>query len=92
VNTTLLFPRIKGQPLKLATLDQGLDQANRLQSNKVTVDILPGTELGGSVIKLSNQRKSPWHLNIASDNYGQKHSGRWLIRTNASLDSPLGLS
>ncbi|MGE9716237.1 POTRA domain-containing protein, partial [Escherichia coli] len=38
VNTTLLFPRIKGQPLKLATLDQGLDQANRLQSNKVTVD------------------------------------------------------
>ncbi|MRE37200.1 ShlB/FhaC/HecB family hemolysin secretion/activation protein, partial [Klebsiella pneumoniae] len=54
--------------------------------------ILPGTELGGSVIKLSNQRKSPWHLNIASDNYGQKNSGRWLIRTNASLDSPLGLS
>lgn len=92
VNTTLLFPRIKGQPLKLATLDQGLDQANRLQSNKVTVDILPGTELGGSVFKLSNQRKSPWHLNIASDNYGQKNSGRWLIRTNASLDSPLGLS
>ncbi|QAV22230.1 ShlB/FhaC/HecB family hemolysin secretion/activation protein [Proteus hauseri] len=92
VNTTLLFPRIEGQPLTLSVLDQGLDQANRLQSNKVKLDILPGTRLGGSVIQLSNQRQTPWHLNVSTDNYGQKNSGRWLVRTNASLDSPLGLS
>lgn len=91
-NPATLFPHIKGKPLTLSALDQGLDQANRLQSNKVKLDILPGTKLGGSVIKLSNQRQAPWHINIASDNYGQKNSGRWLIRTNASYDSPLGLS
>lgn len=92
VNTALLFPHIEGEPLKLSKLDQGLDQANRLQSNKVKLDILPGTQLGGSIIQLTNQRQEPWHLNISSDNYGQKNSGRWLVRTNASLDSPLGLS
>lgn len=92
VNTTLLFPHIEGKPLTLSMLDQGLDQANRLQSNKVKLDILPGTQLGGSVIQLSNQRQAPWHFNISTDNYGQKNSGRWLVRTNASLDSPLGLS
>lgn len=92
VNTAMLFPHIEGKPLTLTTLDQGLDQANRLQSNKVKLDILPGTQLGGSIIQLSNQRQAPWHINVTSDNYGQKNSGRWLVRANASLDSPLGLS
>lgn len=92
VNITMLFPHIEGKPLTLTVLDQGLDQANRLQSNKVKLDILPGTKLGGSIIQLSNQRQASWHINVTNDNYGQKNSGRWLVRANASLDSPLGLS
>ncbi|OAT34830.1 ShlB/FhaC/HecB family hemolysin secretion/activation protein [Proteus myxofaciens] len=92
VNITMLFPHIEGKPLTLTILDQGLDQANRLQSNKVKLDILPGTKLGGSIIQLSNQRQASWHINVTNDNYGQKNSGRWLVRANASLDSPLGLS
>ncbi len=42
VNSRLLFPGLEGKPLKLTELDQGLDQANRLQSNTTKLDILPG--------------------------------------------------
>lgn len=92
VNRKLLFPGLEGQPLKLTQLDQGLDQANRLQSNKTRLDILPGNQTGGSIIRLHNQHTKPWLLSATLDNYGQKNTGQWLARSTATLDSPFGLS
>lgn len=72
VNSRLLFPGLEGKPLKLTELDQGLDQANRLQSNTTKLDILPGRQVGGSVIRLRNQHAKPWLMTVGTDNYGQK--------------------
>lgn len=72
VNSRLLFPGLEGKPLKLTELDQGLDQANRLQSNTTKLDILPGRQVGGSVIRLRNQHAKPWLITAGTDNYGQK--------------------
>ncbi|MDE9483867.1 ShlB/FhaC/HecB family hemolysin secretion/activation protein [Xenorhabdus bovienii] len=91
-NSQTLFPHLKNNPLNLNQLDQGLDQANRLQSNKTTIDILPGTKKGGSIIKLHNQHSSPWKVVVKTDNYGQESTGKWIGRLNTSFDSPLGLS
>ncbi|AOM41969.1 ShlB/FhaC/HecB family hemolysin secretion/activation protein [Xenorhabdus hominickii] len=92
VNIQTLFPNLTDKPLNLNKLDQGLDQANRLQSNKTTLDILPGTVNGGSIIRLKNQHSPPWRLTTTTDNYGQKSTGKWITRLNTSVDSPLGLS
>lgn len=92
VNSSLLFPGLEGKPLKLNELDQGLDQANRLQSNTTKLDILPGHQIGGSIIRLSNRRNKPWQITAGMDNYGQKSTGQWLTRATATMDSPLGLS
>ncbi|OTA19108.1 XhlB, XhlA hemolysin secretion/activation protein [Xenorhabdus beddingii] len=92
VNRQTLFPHLTHKPLNLNQLDQGLDQANRLQSNKTTLDILPGTVNGGSIVKLHNRHSSPWRITTTTDNYGQKSTGKWIARLNASMDSPLGLS
>ncbi|AHK18917.1 hemolysin activation protein [Yersinia pseudotuberculosis] len=87
-----VFPNMIGKPLNITRLDQGLDQANRLPSNKVTVDILPGTLPGGSILKLHNTPSTPWHLTTSLDNYGNKNTGEWLSRNTLSFDNPLGLS
>ncbi|HEI6850006.1 TPA: ShlB/FhaC/HecB family hemolysin secretion/activation protein [Yersinia enterocolitica] len=87
-----IFPNMLGQPLNIKQLDQSLDQANRLPSNKITVDILPGNKAGGSILKLSNIRTKPWHLTTSLDNYGNKSTGKWLSRNAFSFDNPLGLS
>ncbi|CAI1135753.1 ShlB/FhaC/HecB family hemolysin secretion/activation protein [Serratia entomophila] len=92
VNSRLLFPELEGKPLKLTQLDQGLDQANRLQSNTTRLDILPGQQVGGSIIRLRNDHAKPWQLIAGTDNYGQKNTGQWLARATATLDSPFGLS
>ncbi|PHM28352.1 ShlB/FhaC/HecB family hemolysin secretion/activation protein [Xenorhabdus budapestensis] len=92
VNSRMLFPGLINQPLNLNQLDQGLDQSNRLQSNKTTLDILPGTVNGGSIIRLHNQHSPPWRITVITDNYGQKSTGKWISRLNTSIDSPLGLS
>ncbi|CNI79862.1 ShlB/FhaC/HecB family hemolysin secretion/activation protein [Yersinia bercovieri] len=87
-----IFPNMIGKPLNITQLDQGLDQANRLPSNKITVDILPGTLPGGSILKLRNTRSQPWHLTTSLDNYGNEYTGKWLSRNTLSFDNPLGLS
>ncbi|WP_379971914.1 ShlB/FhaC/HecB family hemolysin secretion/activation protein [Edwardsiella ictaluri] len=92
VNRRWLFPGAIGKPLRLAALDQGLDQANRLRSNHVSMDILPGEHVGGSVIRLYNRRGRPWQVSGSLDNYGQQSTGEWVARGSATLDSPLGLS
>ncbi|OBU10803.1 ShlB/FhaC/HecB family hemolysin secretion/activation protein [Morganella psychrotolerans] len=92
VNTAMLFPSLTGKPLKITELEQGLDQANRLRSNHVTMDILPGELPGGSVVSLNNQRGTPLSLALTADNYGQKSTGRRQVRATASADSPAGLS
>ncbi|PHM50542.1 ShlB/FhaC/HecB family hemolysin secretion/activation protein [Xenorhabdus sp. KK7.4] len=92
VNSQTLFPGLKNMPLNIHQLDQGLDQANRLQSNKTTLDILPGTINGGSIVFLNNKHSSPWKVSLTTDNYGQKNTGKWVGRVNTSFDSPLGLS
>ncbi|MCK8585770.1 ShlB/FhaC/HecB family hemolysin secretion/activation protein [Yersinia ruckeri] len=92
VNSDLLFPGLEGKPLNLSQLDQGLDQANRLQSNTTKLDILPGEKSGGSIIQLNSIHTKSWLLAANLDNYGQKSTGEWLAKTTASLDSPFGLS
>ncbi|CRF15547.1 hemolysin activator protein [Yersinia enterocolitica] len=92
LNGETIFPNMLGQPLNIKQLDQSLDQANRLPSNKITVDILPGNKAGGSILKLSNIRTKPWHLTTSLDNYGNKSTGKWLSRNAFSFDNPLGLS
>lgn len=92
LNAESIFPNLTGKPLNITQLDQGLDQANRLPSNHITVDILPGTQPGGSILKLSNIRSKPWHLTTSLDNFGNKSTGKWLSRNTFSFDNPFGLS
>ncbi|CCV28278.1 TPA: ShlB/FhaC/HecB family hemolysin secretion/activation protein [Yersinia enterocolitica] len=92
LNIETIFPDMVGQPLNIKQLDQSLDQANRLPSNKITIDILPGTQPGGSILRVSNTRSKPWHLTTSLDNYGNKNTGKWLSRNAFSFDNPFGLS
>jgi hemolysin activation/secretion protein len=92
LNGETLFPNMIGQPLNIANLDQALDQANRLSSNNITVDIIPGEQPGGSILKLHNERSKPWHLTTSLDNYGNKNTGKWLNHNTFSFDNPFGLS
>ncbi|CNH76471.1 hemolysin activator HlyB domain-containing protein [Yersinia thracica] len=91
-NHKLLFPSVENKPLQLSNLDQAIYQANRLQSNNVKLDILPGRKEGMSIIRVNNIDAKPWSLTASVNNYGYKKSDEWKANTLLSWDSPLGWS
>lgn len=92
INLTMLFPNMIGKAVNLRQIEQGLDQANRLQSNHVTVSIKPGEHFGTSVLEVKNQTSKPWQVSSIFDNYGQSTTGKERGSLSYSLDNPLGLA
>ncbi|EOI6455207.1 ShlB/FhaC/HecB family hemolysin secretion/activation protein [Yersinia enterocolitica] len=92
VNHKFLFPNVEGQPLKISDIEQAIDQANRLRSNKVKLDVLPGSVEGMSIIRINNIDAKPWSLIASVNNYGYKNTDEWKANTSFFWDSPLGWS
>jgi hemolysin activation/secretion protein len=86
------FPAAAGEVLNLRDLEQGVDQLNRLQSNNASINILPGSGTGDSVVEVINQRRSPWHIFLSYDNQGSKSTGQDQVTLNLVLDSVLGFN
>jgi len=84
------FPGVVGKPLNLRDFEQGLDQVNRLSSNSATMELLPGTQAGGSIVVIKNAPKRRLHANTTFDNYGSNSSGRNQAGLSLSFDHPTG--
>lgn len=92
VNLANAFPGLEGEVLNLRDLEQGLDQLNRLSSNKATVDIAPGADVGQSTVTIRNETTKRWHVNITGDNYGSETTGRRQGGLMGSYDNLLGIN
>lgn len=86
------FPSAPGDLLNLRDLEQGIEQANRLASNRAVLDIEPGSQPGQSVVVVQNPSVLPINLFVSADNYGTKATGKNSASTTVSLDSVLGLN
>ncbi len=92
VSINNVFPGIEGHPLNLRDLEQGIDQINRLASNNAQLDIQPGEQPGASRVIVHNQPRSPFHLNLSTDNQGSDSTGKNQSGITASADHLLGLN
>ena len=74
----MAFPKTKDRILYLRDIEQGLDQLNRLPSNKATMDITPDEEKENvSKIEITNSPKGNTRLSAAFDNAGSVSTGEW---------------
>ena len=67
VNLTTAFPFLKGKLLQLRDLEQGLDQINRLPSNRATMQLVPADEVGGTKVMIFNERGRPIGIRAGTD-------------------------
>lgn len=86
------FPGKVGEPLNLRDVEQALEQLNRLQSNNVTMKVLPGKLSGASVLAFDNKKSKRWQVTPSFDNQGSKTTGTDQIGVSASLDNVFGLN
>lgn len=90
VNINTLFPDHRGQPLNIQYLDQGIEQANYVTGNNVSMDVYPHDD-GTASIHLENNPSKPWEGSIAIDNKGSRPNTA-TVRGSLNIGSPLGLS
>lgn len=92
VNLKTAFPGMVGKALSIYDIEQGLDQINRLSSNSATMEIVPSSKDGESIIKVTNKPQSPYSFQLSMDNTGSKSSGRTQYGLNVSYDNLAGIN
>lgn len=92
IKTDGAFLGLKDHTLDLVKLENSLEQVNRLRSNKTTMDLVPGTQEGGSVVMLHSQESRSVFGTIGINNYGSDATGKLQLSGGITWENPLGIS
>ncbi len=69
VDQLLQFAQVE-QLLDLRELEQLVDQLSRLPSRQAQLELVPGSEVGGSRVRLKGERDKPWRVSATRNNDG----------------------
>lgn len=82
------LPGMKGEIFNLRDLEQGLDQLNRLASQRVVAELRPGEQFGESELWLRNTSKTqPYRAYVGVDSGGSPQTGRTVASLGLSADN-----
>lgn len=81
-----------GERLNLRELEQLVDQLSRLPSRQISLELMPGEEVGSSRVVLQGQKLKPWRVALNRHNDGQRSTGEQQWGLDFAWDSPLGLA
>ena len=88
----MTFPGTVGELLNLRDIEQMVDQLNRLPSNQAKMELVPGSNVGGSTVQVANTPKKPWRASLSRNNDGQLATGEQQWGYGLEWDSPLGIA
>ena len=73
--------------MNIKDIDQGLEQTNRLQSQRANIKFLPSQQIGFSSIEITNEIKHPVNVLLAVDNSGSKSTGVYRQNYTIGIDN-----
>ncbi|MCV2884697.1 ShlB/FhaC/HecB family hemolysin secretion/activation protein [Aestuariibacter sp. AA17] len=88
----LAFPSTPSGWLNLRDLEQGLENLNRLGSNRTTMKLLPGDQQGGTLVSIANQAGRAWRASLGLNNTGVETTGELQLDGNFTYDNLLGMN
>ncbi|HCT05107.1 MAG TPA: ShlB family hemolysin secretion/activation protein [Pseudomonas sp.] len=88
----MAFPGKVGEALNLREVEQLVDQLSRLPSKQAQMELTPGSEIGGSEVRVKNVPQKPWRASLSRNNDGQRSTGEQQWGAGLEWDSPLGLA
>src|SRR5690606_11110807 len=86
----LLFPGESGRILNLRDIEQTLDQMNRLSRYNATVQMLPGTRPGFSLVDIQTRAGVWWRGELGYSNSGQDSTGKEQLSVTLVAEDLLG--
>ncbi|MCK9257994.1 MAG: hypothetical protein M0P02_07970 [Sulfurospirillaceae bacterium] len=93
INLSNLFKSMEGKTLNIKDLEVMLQQAQRLHSQELDIEIVPSKKMGHSVVKVFNvsQEKS-YNGNLGINNFGTKKTGKYQIYGQYNFENFLRMS
>ncbi len=93
LQVAMAFPGMKDEIINIRDIEQGLDQINRLQSNRATMGIEPVKgKPGYSNILVRNKPVNPYRFYLGFDNQGSESTGRERGKLTGDLDNLMSLN
>ncbi|MCT4709219.1 ShlB/FhaC/HecB family hemolysin secretion/activation protein [Enterobacteriaceae bacterium H11S18] len=86
------FPVHGGDVLDLRSIEQGLENLQRLPTVQANMEIVPGEKPGESDIVITRRQERMWRVDASLDNSGSETTGQYQGNLTLSLDNPLSLS
>ena len=82
----------KGKVLNIRDLDTTTENFNYLESNNMTMEIVPSEIPNYSIVKIKNEMKNKFTVSALINNYGEdKQNAIWRGGVSINIDSPLGI-
>ncbi|WP_428634948.1 ShlB/FhaC/HecB family hemolysin secretion/activation protein [Sedimenticola sp.] len=93
VQAAMAFPGMRDEIINIRDIEQGLDQINRLQSNRATMGIEPVKgKPGYSDIMVKNKPNNPYRFFLGYDNQGSESTGKERGKLSGDLDNLFSLN
>lgn len=93
VNPSNLYITYKNEVLNLRDVEVAVQQAQRLQSQKVNLQLIPGSKVGYTIVKIIGENNSPaCYGNIGMNNFGTKKTGKYLISSSLNYENPFDIN
>jgi len=86
------FPFLEEKVLNIRDLEMGLEQMQRLPSNKVSLDLKPSDKEGYTVVNIVNDSKRPFYTSFSASNMGSESTGKNIGDASLYLDDILGFN
>ncbi|MCX8683300.1 ShlB/FhaC/HecB family hemolysin secretion/activation protein [Gilliamella sp. B2889] len=86
------IPLRSGELLNLRSLEQGLENLQRIPTVDAKIELIPGAKEGETEIVIKRNQSKFWRVGMSVDNSGTKDTGRYLGGLTFYLDNPLGFS
>ena len=86
------IPLKKGDLLNLRSLEQGLENLQRVSSSVANIELVATEKEGETDVIIKRQQSKYWRLSASIDDSGTKDTGRYQGGLTFFLDNPLGLS
>ena len=82
----------EGKVLNIRDLDTTTENFNYLESNNMTMEIIPSEIPNHSIVKLKNEIKEKFTVSALINNYGEdRQNAIWRAGVSINIDSPLGI-
>lgn len=86
------FPLENGDIINIRDLDQGIDNLNSVSCNNAKFDLVPGNQLGTTIVEVENQRNKKISGTINYNNLGQETTGNERAKVSLTIEDLLGMN